>query len=150
MYDFSKIFSDLLSKINNVERKINTLETVEYIRFYPIIGQTAYLINTALVVGVPYNSGNLRGAGGIGTRAKGFIGTLWIDPLATSSTVRIVPGNDTLNTFSQLYRWLGAAGEDRQLMSQTVFAFLGPDGDINIDCLTTNCTIYLTAFGYWE
>ncbi len=151
MSAFSGIFSDLLSRIRTVENKVNTLETVEYIKFYPITSSTVYVIDTAINAGVTYTTGNLRGTAGISERAKGFVGTMWIDVVTGTCTLRIVPGNDTPNAYTQQYRWLGGVDTDRQLMSQMVFGFLGNvNGDISIQCLTTNCHVYVTAFGYWE
>lgn len=144
------IFSDILSRIGVVEKKVNTLETVEYIRFYPILYPFTYAVTTALTVGSVYTSANLRGSIGIGNYAKGFIGSLWIDPLDTDCTVRIMPSDSFPSSFGQVYHWYGNVDLNRQVMTQCAFVFLGTDGKIKIDCLTTNCTVYLTAFGYWE
>ena len=150
MSGFEDVFKDLLNRITTLEKRVSTLESFEYIKFYPILGSSALVIDTAINAATTYTSGNLRGTAGIGTRAKGFLGTLWIDALATDCILRITSGDDTPNAFTQLYRWEGAVGEDRQLMSQPVLAFLGLAGTVKIECITTNCHVYVTAFGYWE
>ncbi len=144
------MFEDILSKISEVSKRVNRLESVEYIRFYPIIGASAYLINTAIVAGNTYDSGDLRGVGGIASNAKGFFGTIWITPIATNADLYISEGDDTPSQFSQRYRWLGAAGEDRQLMSQFILGQFGSGGNIKIQAVTSNVTIFVNAFGYWK
>lgn len=144
------MFEDILSKIGDVSKRTNRLESIEYIRFYPIIGASAYLINTTINAGVTYDSGDLRGTGGVATNAKGFFGSLWITPLDTSADLYISQGDDTPSQFSQRYRWLGAVGEDRQLMSQFILGQFGTGGNIKIKAITSNVTVFINAFGYWK
>lgn len=151
MSGFSGIFSDILGRISDVDKKINTLETVEYIKFFPILGAVDNLLTTTVNGGNTYTSGNLRGTGGISTRAKGFLGSLWLDPLPTAdSLLEITPDNDTPSAYSQIYYWKGGVDTDRQLISQLVFCFLGTSGGIKIANVGANATLYINAFGYWE
>jgi len=150
MPGFNDIFKDLLGRISAADKRLTKLESIEYVRFYPIAGASSYLINQAVVAGNLYNSGNLRGVSGIGDHAKGFLGTMWIDATIADVKVRVTPGNETPGNYSQQYRWEGGTDTDRQLMTQLLFGFLGPDGSINFNIQGTSTNLYVVAFGYWE
>lgn len=145
----SKVFSDILTRQGATDRRVNNMETTEYIKFYPILGATDYLIHTTINTGVTYTSANLRGVGGISATAKGFLGTLWITPIIATTTLQITPGNDTPGAYSQQYIWATTAVTNSFHTSQMVFCFLGPDGTIKIKATGANTEVFIVAFGYW-
>lgn len=145
------MFEDILSKINDVSKRVNRLESIEYIRFYPIIGASAYLINTTINAGVTYDSGDLRGAGGIASNAKGFFGTLWITtPLIATASLQISHGDDIPSAYSQQYLWLSASATQSFNYSQFMMGQFGSGGNIKLKAVGANLEVFIVAFGYWK
>lgn len=149
MPDFNGVFEDILSRVSRIERRINSLEVSEYIRFYPILGATDYLIHTTINDGITYDSGSLRGVQGISEWAKGIVGTWWITPSVATLNVYVTPGNDTPGTYSQQYRW-GATGIVNKFhTSQLLLVQLGPTGNILIKPVGANAEVFIVVHGYW-
>lgn len=149
MQDFSGVFKDVLARITGVERRVNNMEVSEYIRFYPILGASAYLINTTIINGDTYTSVDLRGVGGIAATAKGFFGTMWITPLIATTALQICPSDDTPSAYSQQYLWATTAITNAFNYSQFLLVPLGSDGMIKIKAVGANTEVFIVAAGYW-
>lgn len=147
--DSKGVFSDILSRLNSLGKRLTTLETYEYIKIYPILTPTAYLIHTTIVDGVTYDSGSLQGVGGISAQAKGFMGTWWITPAVATVNVYLTPGNETPGTYSQQYRWAAAGVVSTYNTSQFLMVSLGPTGNILIKPVGANVEVFIVANGYW-
>lgn len=150
MENFSSVFTDLLTKINSLGKRITAFETHEYPKLFPIKTASAYLINTTINNGVTYDSGNLRGVAGISAQARGFFGTMWITPIVATVNLQIAPGDGTPGVYSQQYRWATTAVVDSFHTSQMIMCTLGPTGNILIKADGANTEIFIVAFGYWE
>lgn len=147
--DSKGVFSDIISRLNSLGKRLTALETYEYIKLYPILTPTGYLINATINDGVTYDSSILRGVQGISEQAKGFFGTMWITPLIATVDIQITPGNATPGIYSQQYKWAAAGIVSTYNYSQTLFCPLGPSGNILIKPVGANVEVFIVAAGYW-
>lgn len=142
------MFEDILRRISDLNKRLNRLETVEYNSFNYISANT-YLVHTTILAGNVFDSGDLRSYSNMKANARGFIGTMWITPLAVNTVVAITPSNNVPNTsWDFQYRWLGAVDSDRELISQSIMMPFGPDGGIKITA-SANTEVFIIAHGYW-
>jgi len=147
--DSKGVFSDIIARLNTLGKRLTTLETYEYIKLYPILAATNYLVHTTINDGVTYDTDNLRGLQGISNQAKGFFGTMWITPIVATVDVRIVPGDGVIGLYSQQYKWATGAVVNFFNYSQGIFCPFGPTGNILISPSGANVEVFIVASGYW-
>lgn len=148
MFDSKAVFGDILSKITDVRRRVDHLETVEYIRIFPMTPVTL-INNLALTNNVIYTTADLRGSNGISAQARGIFGTMWITPIIATVDVQIEPGNVSPTSDSQQYKWSHTVAAAEGLYSQFIMGILGPGGTLNIKPVGSNINLFMTVFAYW-
>lgn len=147
--DSKGVFADILSRLNSLGKRLTTLETYEYIKLYPCLTPSNYLVHANIADGITYDSTSLRGVQGISDQAKGFFGTLWITPIVATVDVFITPGNSTPGVYSQQYKWAAVGIGDFYHYSQSIFCSFGPTGNILIKPVGANVEVFIVAAGYW-
>lgn len=149
MQGFSGVFDDILARLTALSKRITAFETHEYNKIKALHATSRTLDNVAITDGTTYTSGDVRGTNGVHINAAGIYGVFYITPLTVNVDIYFGMGGDTLDQFSQTYRWLGAVGEEHQLMSQFVMIPLSAGGTFSIKPVGSNIAAYLTITGYW-
>lgn len=146
--DNRNLIKQIRTDQNDKETRLNDLATVEYnlIRF---IHLTDYLINQS-IDNTGYTTPDLRPT--VGAKTKAVLGNIYPSTIGgIAVTLTMSSSDDTLDAYSQQYRWEATAAGDDLHKTQFVIIPLGSDGKIKfMSSSGTAVTFRLVCFAVLE